>query len=197
MRTQPSFWKVIVLSAAMCGWIAAMPSVRAEEKAFGVPPEIVADYIHAVIEADRTLYTTHVVERMQELGIVMASEGWKKRNALPLPAQMLLMSGQEVAARGLGLHYRLASLWPIYERNGPANDFEQAGLQFVANNPDDVYSGIITRGGKRFFKAIYADRAVSQACVNCHNAHILSSRRDFKLGDVMGGVIISFPLEQE
>ena len=31
-------------------------------------PEVVADYIHAVIEADRTLYATHVVDRMQETG---------------------------------------------------------------------------------------------------------------------------------
>jgi hypothetical protein len=33
--------------------------------AMGIPPEIVADYVHAVIQADRTIYTTHIVERMQ------------------------------------------------------------------------------------------------------------------------------------
>ena len=44
---------------------------------------------------------------------------------------------------------------------------------------------------------IYADKAVSKACVNCHNNHILSSNREHKLGDVMGGIIISFPLPLE
>ena len=31
----------------------------------GIPPEVVADYVHAVIEADRTSYTKHV-ERLQD-----------------------------------------------------------------------------------------------------------------------------------
>ncbi len=163
----------------------------------GVSPEVVADYIHAVIEADRTLYTTHVVERMNNAGIVIAAEGWKRRNALPLPAQMLLLSGLHVEERGTGLKYRLASLWPIYEKNGPTTEFERTGLQVVAEDPTEPYTGIIKRGDHRYYKAIYADRAVSKACVNCHNGHILSSKRDRKLGDVMGGIIISFPLPVE
>ena len=160
-------------------------------------PEVVAGYIHAVIAADRALYTTHVVDRMQENRIVIAAEAWKQRKALPLPAQMLLMGGKLAEMGGSGLRYRLASLWPIYEENGPSTVFEEAGLKVVAEDPDEVYSGIIKRGDQRFFKAIFADRAVSKACVECHNGHLLSSKRDFKLGDVMGGIIISFPLPLE
>ncbi len=163
----------------------------------GFSPEVVAGYIHAVIAADRALYTSHVVDRMQENRIVIAAEAWKQRKALPLPAQMLLMGGRVVEMSGSGLRYRLASLWPIYEENGPSTTFEEAGLKAVAENPDEVYSGIIKRGDQQFFKAIYADRAVSKACVECHNGHLLTSKRDFKLGDVMGGIIISFPLPSE
>lgn len=166
-----------------------------EGEAMGIKPEVVANYIHAVIEADRTLYTTHVVDRMQETGTVIASEGWKKRNALPLPAQMLLLAGLKVGESGLGLQFRLASLFPIYERNGPTTEFEMEGLSAVEKNPEKPYTGVITRGDKRYFKAIYADKAVSKACVNCHNTHILSAKRDRKVGDVMGGIIISFPLD--
>ncbi len=161
----------------------------------GINPKVVADYIHAVIEVDRTLYATHVVDRMQETGTVIASEGWKKQKALPLPAQMLLLAGLKVGESGLGLQYRLASLFPIYERNGPTTDFERQGLKAVEKNPDKPYTGIISRGAKPYFKAIYADKAVSRACVNCHNTHILSGKRDRNVGDVMGGIIISFPME--
>lgn len=163
----------------------------------GFTPEVVADYIHAIIAADRALYTTHVVERMHEHKIVIAAEAWKQRKTLPLPAQMIQMAGRIVEMKGTGLRFRLASLWPIYEENGPAGVFEETGLKVVAEDPEEVYSGIITRGEKRFFKAIYADKAVSKECVNCHNSHILSSKRDRKLGDVMGGIIISFPLPLE
>ena len=69
-----------------------------------VHPEIVADYIHALVEGpDCTLYTTHVVERMQELGVTVASEHWKAQGVLPLPAQMLMMTGWEVEGQGTGL----------------------------------------------------------------------------------------------
>ena len=46
------------------------------------------------------------------------------------------------------------------------------------------------------FRAIYADRAVSQACVGCHNTHPRSPKKDFKMGDVMGGLVIEIPLEK-
>ncbi len=187
-----------VLSAVMFfGCIGIAFAADEEELEVDFSPQVVANYIHAVISADRAIYATHVVDRLQEERVVVATESWKQRKALPLPAQMLLMAGRVVEMGGSGLRYRLASLWPIFEENGPSNVFEETGLQVVADDPGEVYSGIITRGDQRFFKAIYADRATSKACVSCHNGHILSGKRDFKLGDVMGGIIISFPLPIE
>jgi uncharacterized protein DUF3365 len=160
----------------------------------GIPPEVVAEYIHAVVQADRSLYSTHVVERLQELKVAVSAEDWKGKGALPLPAQMLQMAGQEVQGFGLGLRIRLTSLGPIYARNGPADQFERAGLESVAKDPRKPYTGIMTEGDRRYFKAIFADRAVTMACVTCHNNHPLSAKRDYKLYDVMGGIIISFPV---
>jgi hypothetical protein len=183
---------VIVVGLSMSGGAG---SEEGNSPSRGVSPEIVARFIHGVIESDRTLYTTHVVDRMQETGTVIASEAWESRNALPLPAQMLLLSGARVKEKGIGLEYRLASLLPIYKKNGPATDFERHGLAAVEREPSQPYTGYVTRGEKTYFQAIYADRAVSKACVNCHNTHLLSPKRDRKLGDVMGGIIISFPVD--
>lgn len=197
MRNTGFMWGSILALVCILGFVGVSHGSDEATKVSGVPPEVVADYLHSIIEADRTLYATHVVDRMHKAGIVIAAEGWKKRNALPLPAQMLLLSGLHVEEKGSGLKFRLASLWPIYEKNGPTTEFERTGLQVVAEDPSEVYSGIIKRGDQRYFKAIYADRAVSEGCVTCHNGHILSSKRDRKLGDVMGGIIISFPLPIE
>jgi hypothetical protein len=155
----------------------------------------VADYVHAILKADRTIYTTHVVNRMQERGIVSATEHWEHDNALPLPAQFLQHSGKLVAESGGGIRYRLISLWPIYQRNGPATDLERQGLEALVRNPTQTFTGIASSGKKRYFQAIYADQAVSAACIKCHNAHPLSPKRDFKLNDVMGGIAITIPLE--
>jgi hypothetical protein len=42
---------------------------------------------------------------------------------------------------------------------------------------------------------VYPDIGVAPVCVACHNAHPDSPRDDFKLGDVMGGVVIRIPVE--
>jgi uncharacterized protein DUF3365 len=159
-----------------------------------IAPEKVADYVHAVIEADRTIYTTHVVDRMQEKGITSAVEHWEQQNALPLPAQFLQYSGRVAAEKGSGIRYRLISLWPIYQRNAPATEFERKGLEAVISHPQPPFTGTVTSGQKQFFQAIYADTAVAKACVTCHNSHPLSPKRDFKLNEVMGGIVITIPL---
>ena len=161
-----------------------------------VAAEKVADFIHSVIEADRTVYTTHVVQRMKENEIVKADENWKGEVALPLPAQMLALAGLRVKGKGTGLEHRLISLWPIYEKNRPASKFEIMGLEALAVDPTRPYTSIIRKDGRPYFQAIYADKAVSPSCLNCHNSHPLSPRQDYKLNDVMGGIVISFPLFQ-
>lgn len=161
----------------------------------GIPPEKVADYVHAILQADRTVYTTQVVMRMQDRNIVKATEHWEQDNALPLPAQFLQQSGRLVAESGRSIRYRLISLSPIYQRNAPATDFERNALETLIRQPDQPVTGRVTSGKKQYFQAIYPDRAVSGACISCHNNHPLSPKRDFKMNDVMGGVAITIPLE--
>ena len=161
---------------------------------FSLPVETVADYVHAVIEADRDIYTRHVVERMQSKGIVVASENWTEKNTLPLPAQFLLESGRLIAKKGIGIRYRLISLWPINKQNAAATEFEETGLGTFITQPTRPYVGFAESGGYRYFQAIYADLAVTQVCIGCHNAHPNSPKRDFKLNDAMGGIVISIPL---
>ena len=162
----------------------------------GIPAEKVADFVHAVLEADRTFYTKHVVERMQAKGVVVASENWQSTNTLPLPAQFLQESNQLVGSTRTGVGYRLISLWPINKRNGPKTAFEHTGLQETLQQPNRRYTEVVMNGPDLYLQAVYADRAVSQACIGCHNAHPDSPKRDFKQNDVMGGMIVSIPLSK-
>lgn len=181
----------VVVSATVLWPVRALP----ENTSVSLPIEVVADYIHAVIEADRDVYTRHVVERMQKKGIVVASENWVEMSTLPLPAQFLLESGRQIDKKGLAIQYRLVSLWPINKRNIATNAFQSIGLGTVLVEPDRPYTGITKVGENRYFEAVYADRAVTQACIGCHNAHPDSPRRDFKLNDVMGAIVISIKLD--
>ena len=151
----------------------------------GISPELVADYVHSVVQADRTFYETEIVERMQMRGLVFASENWRDSGDLPLPAQFLLESGRLVAKHGSGIQFRLISSWAINKNNLPATKFEEAGLTQLLANPGRPYSGYTTDGKTRIFQALYPDRAVTQKCADCHNVHPRSPKRDFKAGDVM------------
>jgi hypothetical protein len=184
--------------ALLIGWIwgsTSLPFAKDSSRPSGIPPEKVADYVHAVLEADRTIYTTQIVNRMQEKGIVASAEHWEQENALPLPAQFLQHSGRLVAEGGRGIRYRLIGLSPIYQRNAPATDFERKALETLRRQSEQPVTGIVASGKKQYFQAIYPDRAVSNACVTCHNSHPLSPKQDFKLNEVMGGIAITIPLE--
>lgn len=190
-------WGAALLGSAIAIATVLWPSrTLPETTSVSLPIDTVADYIHAVIEADRDLYTRHVVERMQAKGIVVASENWQEMNTLPLPAQFLMESGRYVGKKGLGMQYRLISLWPINKRNIPTNPLQSIGLGTILAHPDRPYTGITKVGNTRYFEAVYADLAVTQACLGCHNAHPDSPKRDFKLNDVMGAIVISIQLGQ-
>ncbi len=182
-----------------CG-LAVVDMIRpttttADGGSISLPIETVADYVHAVIEADRDVYTRHVVERLQSKGVVVASENWEQKNTLPLPAQFLLESGRVMAKKGIGIQYRLISLWPINKRNAAASEFEKTGLGAVLTHPTKPHTGFVKEGGVSYFQAVYPDLAVTQACIGCHNAHQDSPKRDFKINDVMGAIMISIPVK--
>ena len=101
-----------------------------------------------------------------------------------------------MAAGRSGLQYRLISHWAINSKNQPGTDFERAGLTEILVNPDRPYTAVTTDGGTRVFQALYADKAASQSCVGCHNAHPNSPKKDFKPQDVMGGILLTIPLPQ-
>ncbi|MCZ6801527.1 MAG: DUF3365 domain-containing protein [Nitrospirae bacterium] len=186
-----SFALVVLMGAigVLVGWTAGTQ----QPSNGGIPARTVADYLHAVIEADRTFYTQHVVERMEAMLIVTASENWGEEKTLPLPVQFLREASHSLHTRGAPFRYRLISLWPLNTRNAPTSDLERAALEQVVEYGEVVEEEIMI-DEHRYFQAIYPDRAVSRACVSCHNAHPESPKRDFKLNDVMGGIVIHVPL---
>jgi len=183
-----------MVAVVMTAWWGAAGCGKQQPAQVGIPPETVTDYVHAVIEADRTFYTVQVVERLQKRGKMVASEDWRVKHTLPLPAQFLMESGDLAMKTGAKVQYRLVGAWPINPQNGASTEFEKKGLESVRSHPERPYTETGTSGTEPVFRALYADRAVSQACVGCHNAHAKSPKRDFRLDDVMGGIVITIPL---
>ena len=192
MKARRTYAKKTSLALAAAVTTLAAGAAIAE----GVSYKRMADALHAVMESDRTVYTRMVVNRLQgEEKVIKASEHWKDEKALPLPAQMFRYGAEMVAEKNAGFTYSLLSLWPVNKQNAPRTDAEKAGLEQIAKDPKQPYYTEETLGKTKYFTAVYADRAVSPACITCHNEHRDSPRTDFKIGDVMGGVVLRIPME--
>lgn len=188
-----SWGAAVVLAAAVA---AADKPADKSHKLTSISPRKMADALHAVIAADREVYARVVVERLQsEERRIEVSQNWREDRGLPVHAQMLGMASSSIQRQGAEFSYTLRSSWPINRRNGPQTAVEEQGLAAVTQNPAQNFYAEETLGGRSYFTAVYADRAILPSCVSCHNAHADSPKRDFKLQDVMGAIVVRVPLE--
>jgi hypothetical protein len=154
-----------------------------------------ADALFTVIEADRAIYTQKVVHRLQNVDeVITAEERWNEESALPLPAQMLRMSAERVNEKNAGFNFALLSSFAINKQNKPRTPLEVKAMKIIETKKQNFY-GVETLGDKKYYTAVYPDIAVSKACVDCHNDHIDSPKKDFKLGETMGGLVIRIPMQ--
>ena len=190
-------WLSISLSigGAIACSILLLGCKQGASEAAGIPPQKMADALHAVVEADRIVYTRKVVNRLTiDEKVIKASEHWQDDQALPLPAQMFRMGAEMVTEKNVGFTYSLLSLWPVNKQNKAKTKLEQEGLKFVADHPEKNFYGEEKLGNTMYYTAVYPDKAVAPACIECHNNHKDTPRQDFNLGDVMGGVVIRIPV---
>lgn len=187
-----------VVAVGLAVW-AALAAANPEEKTHklqSVSIRKMADSLHAVIAADRQAYAELIVQRLAaDEKRLHASEDWREAHALPVHAQMLRTAARDIQKRGAEFSYTLRSLWPLNAAHGPQTQAEQQGLEAVAKKPEAAFYAEEELGGRSYFTAIYADRATLPSCVECHNQHPRSPKRDFKSGDVMGALVVRVPLE--
>lgn len=166
-----------------------------------VPVKAMADALHLVMDSDRTIYTRKIVNRLvKKEKVIKASEHFEDDKALVLPAQMFRFGAEMVKQRSenmpdVNFSYSLQSLWPINKQNAPKTDAEKEGLKFVADNKGKNFYTEEVLGGQKYFTAVYADTGVAPVCISCHNDHKDTPKTDFKIGDVMGGVVIRIPVD--
>ncbi len=162
------------------------PAAKSErpKPAVTFKPQEMADALHAVIAADREVYAKYFDEAVQGGSTNLA-----------VPAHLLRQASEAVQTKGAEFHYVLRSLWPINPKNAPETATEKTGLQYVVEHPDTNYYSEESLGGRRYFTAVYADKAFVPSCAACHNTQKGSPRKDFKTGDVMGGIVVRVPLE--
>jgi len=192
IQSRSGLKKATVLTA-----LAAVMMSGCSKQEPGISPQKYTDSLFAVMNADRTNYTKLIVKRLGPTGanLIKPAEHWQDMpEGAPLPAQMFRAGAEAVQETTDQFTYSLQSTWPINKQNAPRTDMEKAGLKYIAEHPGENFYGTEELGGVKYFTAVYPDIAVASPCVTCHNEHKDSPRKDFKIGEVMGGVVIRVPM---
>jgi hypothetical protein len=164
--------------------------------AVSIKPQNVADALRVVILTDRELYTRITAPYRQASDLDRGSNATRQAQAdLPSPCELLRLSSQTVASKGVEYSYVLRSFQPLNARNAPETEVERKGLQFVATRPDLTYSSEELLGGRWYFTAVYPDVALNQSCIACHPRANEATGKEHQIGDVLGALVIRLALE--
>ena len=158
---------------------------------------LTANAISKQILADRQVYTEKVVNKLKKDGLEIQARNLdnfrKHKGGILLPASFVHATSKVVNA--LGTHKAdLLSLWNLNPNKGPRNAFEREALKSLIGNKKGIKETVVGTGRDARYIQVSADVGSARACITCHNAHPKSTKRDFKLGDVMGGIVVSMPV---
>ncbi len=147
----------------------------------------------AAVAKFRTLYTSEVVKRVHKYGIEVTHDYKNKKKAIPLPATLSIMLGNELAQENGPGEMRLYSDYPFpwrKKKGGARDDFEKEALKALSQNPEKPFFKFQDKGEKRLLRYAIADR-MRASCVSCHNTHPSTPKNDWKVGDVRGVLTIA------
>ncbi len=148
------------------------------------------------IVEDRKQYTKNIVVKLKKDGVV---DVHPKRNytkidgGIPLPATFVQEVSDNINKQGV-YSYDLLSKWNINREKGLKTDFEREAFDYLSSKKGKSFSRFMVHNGLYTLRYATADVASAKGCVSCHNAHEESPKHDFKLGDVMGVLVVNIPL---
>jgi adenylate cyclase len=149
-----------------------------------------ADSLASIIDTFRNYYANQVVARVLSHpgGTVAAGNYEDIPGAIPIPARLSLELGAALSASSANNHmgYRFFSDFAFYTR-APHHfdDFELDALKRLRSKKEtsvyEVAGSVLDRKVRLVTPII-----MGASCVECHNTHPYSPKRDWKIGDIRG-----------
>jgi hypothetical protein len=143
-------------------------------------------------------YYARMVAHLKPAGIKGHHDWTKDPQTVPLPATLTIELGKQISdQRRSGVEIRLYSDHPFRSRKSrPMDDFEKDALAWLRRHPEDRFYTFEEYDGRRSLRYATA-RRMEKACVDCHNKHPDSTKRDWAVGDVRGVLEIIRPLDRD
>jgi hypothetical protein len=145
---------------------------------------------------------SRIVQRVEKANYPVNKMVPPTPNTVPLsiPATFLHDVGEHLAqTSATGVKVRQYSDYPFPWRTdgGPRDDFEREALAYLRqNNGQGAIHEFTEIDGHSVVRYAQA-RVMKRTCVECHNTHPQSRRKDWKEGDVRGVLVIIRPFSQD
>ena len=150
-----------------------------------------------ILSEFRSLYTSEVVTRARAYGMIVTHDYQADPQAIPLPSTLSMLLGNRLGQQSSGASTKLYSPYPFpwrAQEGGLTDDFGRQAWQALQADPKQPFYRFEQRGDQLMLRYATADR-MRAACVECHNKHPDSPRRDWKIGDVRGILEVDQPLD--
>jgi signal transduction histidine kinase len=147
----------------------------------------------------RSLYTSEVVETLRSSHDIAIKHDYDpSKGEIPLPATLSIKLGESMSKLGSNVHSRLYSPYPFpwrLEEGGLRGKFAKAAWAALTADPDQPYYAFETVDGRKSLRCATADR-MRNACIDCHNNHDQTPKKDWKVGDLRGVVEVVLPIDR-
>jgi adenylate cyclase len=157
-----------------------------------------ANDLNSVISSVRAYYAANVVARVlaSPEATQVIHNYQSVPGAIPIPATLSLELGRVISQQQANISYRFISDYPFRTRLPHFLDhFETNALATLRAHPNQQVTGVFGSILDRRVRLV-APIIMGAVCVDCHNRHPESPKRDWKVGDVRGiqEVIVSQPI---
>lgn len=156
-----------------------------------------AEIYTRALEEIRQWYTTEVVQRLHGQGVVASGDVAGSKNEIPLPATLSMDLGKKLVAGQPGQEIRLISPYPFpgrRDQGGLTDFFQREAWEVFQETPEKAYFRFEQDHGRKVLRYATADRMEAE-CVDCHNAHPASPKRNWQVGEVGGFLEVVYPVD--
>ncbi|MBS3953315.1 MAG: hypothetical protein KGZ88_10225 [Methylomicrobium sp.] len=169
---------------------APPPLVENKSEEASIPVEQLFKLLQAENAAVRALWTQEIVGNGTKAGLKF-DEHWRDKDleAGPLPALFLRETAKSLEKSPVRISLFLGSDFPI----SPDNRFEglqQDKFQLLRQTQQAQFFYV---PDTRLYTGMFADVAIAEPCIDCHNKHQQSPKSDWRLRDIMGGTTWMYP----
>jgi PAS domain S-box-containing protein len=191
----PLLWLGLLL-IGICVWVVIYAYQSSERMVYKYATESAQAHAASLTQF-RNFYTEELVPRAMQSGVAVTHDYKNRKNALPLPATLMIDLGHYLTKVDGGTQVRLYSdlPFPWREQERHLDDFQKQALAHLKANPDVPFVREEVMGGVRVLRYAQADRMLLR-CVACHNSYPSSPRTDWKTGDVRGALEVVLPVSE-